>query len=132
MSQFNLIREWRCPFCNESQMDLQFMYGSWSTTAYDVGDKIKWEANEADRPSLGERLTDGTGVIETVGLCRNSWFDRWQQKTPGWISSPIPTLEERKRLGCPRQVVVKIELQWDEIKRIFSDEDSRMRGHEDW
>ncbi len=121
MSLYNFIDQWQCPFCKTTQFELQLKYGICAFTTYRIGDKINWSGDERKLRDSSPRLPDGTGTIETQGLCRNSWYDKWRDSNPDWVNAPEPPPEVRKELGCPRRIWVKVELHQDVVRRILFD-----------
>lgn len=123
MSLFNFVMEdWTCPFCGDKQIGgIYFDYGMCGQYQYKVGDKLTWEGSGR---RYRERLPDGTGVVDGIGLCANSWAEKPHFGTP--------TIAERKSLGCPQRILISVELVNDVIHRVFVRDDIESVVEGDW
>lgn len=139
MSFFNyLSADWTCPFCKTRQSGhITFQYGFCDQQLYGLGDRIDFEEIEGGGGERhGKRLPKGSGMIQGVARCKNNWYGKWMARAAsaakqGDVDFVVP-LQVRKKLGCPNQLAVNIELVNDVITRCFFSEDPTKVIREEW
>lgn len=133
MSWWNWIdTEWTCPFCGAKQSgEIRFRYGG-QQPALHVGNEIDWSG----APPAGlpwDPLPDDTGDIPSEVHCKNDWYSKWAISIGARVLGQVywnapdpslePSVEERKKLGCPRSMNIVVRIRYNKITGVFFSND---------
>lgn len=117
-----LETNWTCPVCKTRQKGLIYIYYGSSAQSYSVGDEVDWrEAVEKQPVTMGEISVRGWTE------CSNTWRMRWLKRLGldraeaiDWPprGETLPSVEERRKLGCPKALHVNVKIEGNVIRGV--------------